>query len=138
MEKIRYRLVFNRRKQLNSSGTALIQIEASLNKQKVYFTSRIYIKPDEWDSRTRTIVNHPHAIELNAWLYEFILNLEGMELAMWKRGVTPTLLQLKEAVKNNQGSDITFESFCMSVKGKSHRKSGTKNNLIGTLKLLSE
>lgn len=138
MEKIRYRLVFNRRKQLNSSGTALIQIEASLNKQKVYFTSRIYIKPDEWDSRTRAIVNHPHAIELNAWLYEFILNLEGMELAMWKRGITPTLLQLKEAVKNNQGSDITFESFCMSVIGKSHRKSGTKNNLIGTLKVLSE
>ena len=138
MEKIRYRLVFNRRKQLNSNGTALIQIEASLNKQKVYFTSRICIKPDEWDSRTRTIVNHPHAIELNAWLYEFILNLEGMELAMWKRGITPTLLQLKEAVKNNQGSDITFESFCMSVIGKSHRKSGTKNNLIGTLKVLSE
>lgn len=138
MEKIRYRLVFNRRKQLNSSGTALIQIEASLNKQKIYFTSRIYIKPDKWDSRTRTIVNHPHAIELNAWLYEFILNLEGFELAMWKRGVTPTLLQLKEAVKNNQGSDITFESFCMSVIGKSHRKTGTKNNLIGTLKVLSE
>lgn len=138
MEKIRYRLVFNRRKQLNSSGTALIQIEASLNKQKVYFTSRIYIKPDKWDSRTRTIVNHPHAIELNAWLYEFILNLEGMELAMWKRGITPTLLQLKEAVKNNQGSDITFESFCMSVIGKSHRKTGTKNNLIGTLKVLNE
>lgn len=138
MEKIRYRLVFNRRNQLNSNGTALIQIEASLNKQKVYFTSRIYIKPDEWDSRTRTIVNHPHAIELNAWLYEFILNLEEMELAMWKRGVIPTLLQLKEAVRNNQGSDITFESFCMSVIGKSHRKSGTKNNLIGTLKVLSE
>ena len=66
MEKIRYRLVFNRRKQLNSSGTALIQIEASLNKRKVYFTSRIYIKPDEWDVRTRTIVNHQHDIELNA------------------------------------------------------------------------
>lgn len=138
MEKIRYRLVFNRRKQLNSSGTALIQIEASLNKQKVYFTSRIYIRPDEWDKHSRTIVNHPHAIELNAWLYELILNLEGFELAMWKRGITPTLLQLKEAVKNNQGSDITFESFCMSVIGKSHRKSGTKNNLIGTLKVLSE
>ena len=138
MEKIRYRLVFNRRKQLNSSGTALIPIEASLNKRKVYFTSRIYIKPDEWDSRTRTIVNHPHAIELNAWLYEFILNLEGMELAMWKRGVTPTLLQLKEAVKNNRSSDISFESFSMSAIRRSHRKNGTKNNLIGTLKILNE
>ena len=138
MEKIRYRLVFNRRKQLNVNGAALIQIEASLNKRKMYFTSRIYIRPDEWDKHSRTIVNHPHAIELNAWLYEFIINLEGMELAMWKRGITPTLLQLKEAVKNNQGYDITFESFCMSVIGKSYRKSGTKNNLIGTLKVLNE
>ena len=138
MEKIRYRLVFNRRKQLNVNGAALIQIEASLNKRKVYFTSRIYIRTDEWDSRTRTIINHPHAIELNAWLYEFILNLEGLELAMWKRGVTPTLLQLKEAVKNNRSSDITFESFSMSAIRRSHRKNGTKNNLIGTLKILNE
>lgn len=138
MEKIRYRLVFNRRKQLNVNGVALIQIEASLNKRKVYFTSRIYIRPDEWDSRTRTIVNHPHAIELNAWLYEFILNLEGFELAMWKRGVTPTLLQLKEAVKSNRSTDITFESFSMSAIRRSRRKNGTKNNLIGTLKILNE
>ena len=138
MEKIRYRLVFNRRKQLNVNGAALIQIEASLNKRKVYFTSRIYIKPDEWDKHSRTIVNHPHAIELNAWLYELILNLEGFELAMWKRGVTPTLLQLKEAVKSNRSSDITFESFSMSAIRGSHRKNGTKNNLIGTLKILNE
>lgn len=138
MEKIRYRLVFNRRKQLNANGTALIQIEASLNKRKMYFTSRIYIRPEEWDKLSRTIINHPHAIELNAWLYEFILNLEGLELAMWKRGVTPTLLQLKEAVKNNRSSDITFESFSMSTIRRSHRKNGTKNNLIGTLKILNE
>lgn len=138
MEKIRYRLVFNRRKQLNADGTALIQIEASLNKRKMYFTSRIYIRPEEWDKRSRTIVNHPHAIELNAWLYEYILNLENHELAMWKRGVTPTLLQLKEALKDNRAAEITFESFSMSVIKRSHRKEGTKNNLIGTLKVLNE
>ena len=138
MEKIRYRLVFNRRKQLNANGVALIQIEASLNKRKVYFTSRIYIRPEEWDRHSKTIINHPHAIELNTWLYEYILNLEGLELAMWKRGVTPTLLQLKEAVKDNRTSDITFESFSVSAIKRSHRKKGTKNNLFGTLKVLNE
>ena len=138
MEKIRYRLVFNRKKQLNANGVALIQIEASLNKRKVYFTSRIYIRPEEWDKHSKIIINHPHAIELNAWLYEYILNLEGLELAMWKRGVTPTLLQLKEAVKDNRTSDITFESFSVSAIKRSHRKKGTKNNLFGTLKVLNE
>ena len=101
MDKIRYRLVYNRRKQLNTQGAALIQVEASLNKRKVYFTTRIYVRPNEWDTSTSTIINHPQAMELNAWLYEFLINMQGFELAMWKRGIVPTLLQLKEAVKNN-------------------------------------
>ena len=137
MDKIRYRLVYNRRKQLNNQGAALIQVEASLNKRKTYFTTRVYVHPNEWDKRTSTIVNHPHAIELNAWIYEFILNLERIELSMWKRGVTPTLLQLKETIKKNHLSDITFETFSISVIKRSNRKSGTKYNLKSTLKSLS-
>lgn len=138
MEKIRYRLVYNRRNQLNTQGAALIQVEASLNKRKVYFTTRIYVRPDEWDARTSTIINHPQAMALNAWLYEFLINMQGSELAMWKRNIVPTLLQLKEAVKNNHPSDLTFEAFSMSAITRSSRKNGTKNNLQGTLKALYE
>lgn len=138
MEKIRYRLVFNRRKKLNTQGKALIQIEASLAKRKVYFTTRIYIRPDEWDKRTSSIIKHTHAHDLNAWLYESILNLEKLELSLWKRGLTPTLLQIKEAVKNRRLSDITFESFSESVIENSTRKIGTKFNLRGTLSLLKK
>ena len=138
MEKIRYRLVYNRRKQLNTQGAALIQVEASLNKRKVYFTTRIYLRPDEWDTRTSTIINHPQAMELNAWLYEFLINMQSFELAMWKRGIVPTLLQLKEAVKSNHPSDLTFEAFSMSAITRSSRKNGTKNNLQCTLKALNE
>lgn len=138
MDKIRYRLVYNRRKQLNNQGAALIQVEASLNKRKVYFSTRIYVRPDEWDASSSTIINHSQAMELNAWLYEFLLNMQGLELAMWKRGIVPTLLQLKEAVKSNHPSDLTFEAFSMSAITRSSRKNGTKNNLQCTLKALNE
>ena len=138
MEKIRYRLVYNRRKQLNTQGTALIQVEASLNKRKVYFSTRVYVKPDNWDFRTSTIVDHPNSTDLNAWLYEFILQLETFELSLWKRGVIPTLLQLKEAVKKKRTSHITFNSFSESVIDNSNRKSGTKCNLRGTLAVMNE
>lgn len=38
MEKVIYNLVFNRKKQLNSEGKALIQVEAYLNQaEKVFF-----------------------------------------------------------------------------------------------------
>ena len=57
---------------------------------------------------------------------------------MWKRGITPTLLQLKEAVKNNQTTSVTFEVFCNLMIERSNRKKGTKYNLRGTLVLLIE
>ena len=37
LEKIRYRLVYNRQKKLNKQGTALVQVEAYLNQRKAYF-----------------------------------------------------------------------------------------------------
>ena len=49
MEKISYNLVFNRKKNLNKRGMALIQVEAYLNKKKMYLSSIIYIYPNLWD-----------------------------------------------------------------------------------------
>ena len=138
MDKIRYRLVYNRRKQLNEQGAALIQVEASLNKRKIYFSTRVYVRPSEWDKRTSSVINHPHAIDLNAWIYEFILNLEGFELSLWKRGITPTLLQLKESVRKKRTSDVSFNSFSLSVIDDSNRKPGTKCNLRSTLVMMDK
>ena len=43
MEKVIYNLVFNRKKQLNAEGKALIQVEAYLNRQKRYFSTKVYV-----------------------------------------------------------------------------------------------
>lgn len=91
MDKIKYRLVYNRKKQLNKQGTALVQVEASLNQRKIYFKTNIYLRPEYWDKRTAQVCNHPQANDLNAMLFEFLLHLQGIELALWKRGVPATL-----------------------------------------------
>ena len=44
MEKVIYNLVFNRKKRLNAEGKALIQVEAYLNRQKKYFSTKIYLE----------------------------------------------------------------------------------------------
>ena len=51
MKKISYRLVYNRKKHLNANGKALIQVEAYLTGQKAYFSTHIYVKPEQWDSK---------------------------------------------------------------------------------------
>ena len=99
LEKIRYRLVYNRQNKLNRQGTALVQIEAYLNQRKVYFKTNVYLKPECWSKDGAQVINHPQSQELNAMLYEHILELQAIELSYWKRGLESNLSTLKEAVR---------------------------------------
>lgn len=138
MEKIRYRLVYNRKKHLNKQGTALVQVEASLNQRKIYFKTNIYIKPEHWDKRTSQVIGHPQANDLNSMLFEFVLHLQGIELALWKRGVPATLSLLKDAMKKNRPINITFPIFAKEYVQHSDRRQSTKDNLITTINVLQE
>lgn len=138
MDKIKYRLVYNRKKQLNKQGTALVQVEASLNQRKVYFKTNIYLRPEHWDKRTSQVCNHPQANDLNAMLFEFVLHLQGVELALWKRGVPVTLSLLKDAMKKNRPVNVTFPVFAKEYVTHSDRRESTKENLYTTITVLQE
>ena len=138
MDKIKYRLVYNRKKQLNKQGTALVQVEASLSQRKVYFKTNIYLKPEHWDKRTAQVCDHPQANDLNAMLFEFVLHLQGVELALWKRGVPATLSLLKDAMKKNRPVNVTFPVFAKEYVQHSDRRESTKENLYTTITVLQE
>lgn len=138
MQKIRYRLVYNRKKQLNKQGTALVQVEASLNQRKVYFRTNLYLKPEHWDSRRSQVYNHPQADDLNTMLYEFILQLQAIELGLWKRGVPATLSLLKDAIVKDKPVNVTFSVFARDYVLSSDRKDSTKENLLTTITVLQE
>lgn len=138
MEKIRYRLVYNRKNQLNKQGTALVQVEASLNQRKIYFKTNIYLRPEHWDKQIAQVCNHPQANDLNSMLFEFMLHLQGIELSLWKRGIQPTLALLRDAIKNNTPVNVTFPIFAKEYVKHSDRLQSTKDNLITTINVLQE
>ena len=138
MQKIRYRLVYNRKKQLNKQGTALVQVEASLNQRKVYFRTNLYLKPEHWDCRRSQVYNHPQADDLNTMLYAFILQLQAIELGLWKRGVPATLSLLKDAIVKDKPVNVTFPVFARDYVLSSDRKDSTKENLLTTITVLQE
>lgn len=138
MDKIRYRLVYNRKKQLNKQGTALVQVEASLNQRKIYFKTNIYLRPENWDKQTSQVCNHPQSNDLNSMLFEFVIHLQGIELAFWKRGIQPTLALLRDAVKKNTPINVTFTVFAKEYVKHSDRRKSTKDNLITTINVLQE
>ena len=138
MDKIKYRLVYNRKKQLNKQGTALVQVEALLNQRKVYFKTNIYLRPEHWDKQTSQVCNHPQANDLNTMLFEFILHLQAIELSLWKRGIPVTLSLLKDAIKKDKPVNVTFPVFARTYIQESDRKRSTKENLLTTITVLQE
>lgn len=139
MEKISYRLVYNHKNSLNDKGMALIQVEAYYKKKKIYFSTHIYVTPEQWDKKHQLIVFHPHSEILNRMLEEFILNLQWKELECWKQGKVISLDLLKYPSKSQQNSvENLFIRLGRNWVEQSNRKESTKNNLYSTLSLLQE
>lgn len=86
MNKIIYSLVYNRKKSLNKRGVALVQVEAYLNRKKKYFSTKVYLRPDQWDAKKLLVKNHPNADALNRLIYEFMAMIEKRELELWQQG----------------------------------------------------
>lgn len=135
MKKIKYRIVYNRKKQLDSQGKALAQVEAYLSGKKSYFSTHIYLKPSQWSARTSSVCNHPHAEELNYMLEEFMLNLQMRELEAWKQGKEICLQLLKE-IHEDTAVENKLIPFGRKWIENSPIRESTKSNLNTTLSLL--
>ena len=136
MEKIIYNLVFNRKKNLNKRGMALVQIEAYLNRKKKYFSTKVYLKPDQWDAKRRRVRNHPNAEALNRMIYEYMAEIEKKELGMWQQNKSISLDALKDALVTSPGEEESFLAFFRKEILNSRLKESTKQNHLSTLELL--
>lgn len=138
MRKINYRFVFNRKKKLNNMGTALIQIEAYFERNKAYFSTDIYVRPDQWDAKRSMIINHPQAEELNRFKEEMILTFQWKELQSWKQGKVINLALLNDFSSIQRPRVDNVCSYGQKWIESSGRRDSTKKNMTSTLKLLQQ
>lgn len=137
MNKIIYNLVYNRKKYLNKKGMALVQVEAYLGRKKKYFSTKVYLKPEQWDNKKLIVKNHPNADALNRLIYEFVATIEKKELELWQQGKRISLELLKNAL-TTQENNSSFISFFRQEVMNSSLKDSTKRNHLSTLMLLQE
>ena len=138
MEKISYNLVFNRKKRLNKRGMALVQVEAYLNRKKMYFSTKIYFKAEQWDAKRKMVKNHPNANVLNRMLYENIAAIEQTELGLWQQGKSISLDLLKNSIDKPLSNGRSFLTFFKEEIANSSLKESTRQNHLSTLELLQE
>ena len=135
MDKIVYKLVFNRKKDLNRQGMALVQVEAYLMRRKKYFSTHVYLRPKQWDARRQRVKLHPNADGLNRWLHGQLAEMERQELALRQQGKTVSLDLLKSALKERDGRQ-SFLRFFRQEAERAPLKPSTRRNLLSTLALL--
>lgn len=137
MDKVIYNLVFNKKKKLNTAGRALVQVEAYLNKKKKYFSTKVYLTPEQWDPKRQLVKKHPNADGLNHMLCEYVSSIERKELDLWLKGKAVTLDMLKDVLnaKEEDGSFLVF--YYKEVMESSLKESSRKNHLT-TLSLLKK
>lgn len=140
MNKIIYSLVYNRKKSLNKRGVALVQVETYLNRKKKYFSTKVYLRPDQWDAKKLLVKNHPNADALNRLIYEFMAMIEKRELELWQQGKPITLEILKEMLSEQQEQEdkSSFIPFFKHEVMTSNLKESTKRNHLSTLALLQD
>ena len=133
-EKVIYNLVFNRKKHLNAEGKALIQVEAYWNRQKRYFSTKVYVKPTQWDNKRKVVRNHPNMEKLNRHIGDYIAYLERIELDLNRTGSPFSLLDLKRKAEIESAS--SFVSFMKNEIDQSNLRLSTLKNHLSTLQIL--
>ena len=126
LQKIRYRLCYNYGNRFNKCGMAPVALECRQDVKKMYVSSRILIRPDQWDGRQ--IVNHENAAKLMTYLIRWRNNIEEIELDALLKGRHLTLYQLKMAVSTGLRSNATIREFAESVIVGSDRKKSTQRS----------
>lgn len=125
MNKIIYNLVYNRKKCLNKKGMALVQVEAYLGRKKKYFSTKVYLKPEQWDNKKLIVKNHPNADALNRLIYEFVATIEKKELELWQQGKRISLELLKNALTTQENNSSFISFFRQEVMNSSLKHTNT-------------
>ena len=137
MSKIIYNLVYNRKKCLNKKGMALVQVEAYLDRKKKYFSTKVYLRPEQWDAKKLIVRNHPNADALNRLIYEYMSMIEKKELELWQQGRRISLELLKDVLSTSE-NNTSFIPFFRQEVTNSAMKESSKRNHLSTLSLLQE
>lgn len=115
----------------------MVQVEAYLNGKKKYFSTKVYLRPEQWDAARQLVRKHPNASDLNRIIHSFVISMEQKELDLWRQGRLVTLDILKEEIEN-EGNRSRFLPFLRHEIDTSSLRESTKQNHRSTLLLLQE
>ena len=86
-------------------------IGAYLDRKKKYFSTKVYLKPEQWVAKKLVVKKHPNADALNRLIYEFVAAIEKKELELWQQGKRISLELLKDALATRENNSSFISSW---------------------------
>jgi integrase len=142
--KFTYRAVYDRNHESAEKTFGLIQlvIYDRVSRRRLITSTGIRIEEQYWNNKARKIVGHPNSDEYNYALYNFIRNVEALELDYIKRGIQYNLSTLKADIKNHRKPhfNISFNEFSSLIvdETEGERAKSSNKNLRGTIAKLDK
>jgi len=130
MKRVRYKLIYNRKNKLNSDGKAVIQLRITFDRVSQFFSTEIYLKPDEWNENKKEVTNKcKQSNEYNLYLKLFLKKCEDFENDLIKKSIEFSFQLLDETFSNKKETSNfisfmwkEFENQILSVGAKRHHK----------------
>lgn len=121
LKKIRFRLVWNRSGRLNKRGEGLVQIEMEQNGRRVYLSTRTYIANGMWEFGLVS-ERHPLASGLKTALLTQVMECERVELDYIRQGVSPTLVMVRDAIREKMAPGAKVYDFIQTCFRPAHAR----------------
>ena len=125
-DKVRYRLVWNHARRLNTRGEGLVQIECQQGRRRIYFSTHTYLPPENWCKGF--VVGTTDDGSRNYALRRMMWEVEQVELEFLKKGIRLTLPALKDAVRKRVNPAARLRDFIVAMLQDSERKDATRQN----------
>lgn len=117
----------------NGRGERHLKIKATVRNRSITFPTNIYVKKEQFASEE--VVNHQQCIGLNAMLSKCIMDLQNVEIELFRREIDLTINSLYSCYNEHIASDTPLTEFCDYVmKNCTNRKKHTKDRYYDTVK----
>ena len=105
---------------LKKDGTAVVKVRAYRNTETKYISTGVFLKPNQWNEKSKLVKNHDQATELNQRLRTVVSSLESYELEQVRKFGNITLQSLDQAFRTEVQQ--TFTAFYKSQLSVRHLK----------------
>ena len=123
-------------KERNGRGERHLKILATVRGRSISFPTNIYVEKKQL--KDEEIVDHPQAVGLNAMLSQYIIDLQGIELELFRRNIDVTIQSLYSNYTEQITADTPLTDFNDYVmKHCTNRRKTTKQRYYDAVKQIN-